>query len=104
MTRVNRNIVTVLKVLAGSIAFIIVYLSLSGRVFGAELDKYEPISAGVCKDVELPCVFMMRKDTPFFYAVFKDGKLIAITELKGGKETVIWGTLKLPLKKGESEI
>ena len=101
----ERNIVMVLKALAGLTAFIIVYLSLTGRAWSAELDKYEPLSASICEDVQLPCVLMMRKDTPFFYAVFKDGKLIAITELKpGGKEVVIWGTLKLPLKKGEHDI
>ena len=100
---VNRNITTALKVFAAGIAFVLVYLFLRGESWGAELDKYEPIRAGICEDVQLPCLFMMLKDTPFFYAIFKDGKLIAITRVKpDGSEETIFG--KLPYKKGERDI
>jgi len=81
------------------LALVVVYT----KVRAQEMEKYAPLSYGVCEDVKLPCVFMMLKDTPFFYAVIKDGKIIAITKLgPDGKEITIWG--KLPLKTNEQDI
>lgn len=103
MTRVNRNIVTVLKVLAGTVAFTLVWLILTGDAWTQELEKYQPIAGGFCGDVQLNCIKMIPADTDIFYAVFKDGKIIAITRVKpDGKEETIWG--KLPLRKGEQNI
>ncbi len=68
-------------------------------------DQFQVIGAGVCEDVNLPCVKMVSKDTEFFYAIFKDGKLVAVTKVrKDGIEEVIWGDLKLPLKPNEKEL
>ena len=102
---VNRNITTALKVFVAGIAFLCVYLLLTGSAWSAELDKYEPLTVGFCEDVNnLPCVKMVLKDTKIFYAVFSmDGKLIAITRVKpDGSEETIFG--KLPPKKGEHEL
>lgn len=102
MTRVNRNIVTVLKVLAGGISFLVIYFILTGPAWTQNLELYEPLEAGFCGDVQLNCVKMVLKETEIFYVVFDRGKLIAITRVHDGKETVIWG--KLPLRKNEKDI
>ena len=85
------------------IAFVLVF-GVAKKVYGQELEKYEPINVGFCEDVQLPCARLVLKGTDFFYSVFsKEGKLLAITKVKpDGKEEVIWG--KLPLKPNEREL
>ena len=74
------------------------------KVFGAEPDKYKEVEKGFCEDIQLPCIRVLFHDMEF-YAVFEDGNLVAITKKnQNGREEVIWGKLKLPLKKGEYEI
>ena len=87
------------KLLVGTLAFLVVYFILTGRVWSQELEKYEPINVGFCKDVQLPCARLVLKGTDFFYAVFKEGRLIAITKISKGKEEVIWGKLLKPNEK-----
>lgn len=71
----------------------------------APLKNYKPLARTFCKDVQLPCMVMIPKETDVFFAVFsKRGELIAITRMHDGRETVIWGELKLPIKDNEKEL
>lgn len=90
-----------------AVVILLVWAILNGPAWSAELDKYDPIQAGMCEDVASPCVKMVLKNTTFFYAIFSmDGKLIAITRVRqDGTEETIWGKLpRLPQKKGEHDV
>ncbi len=102
MNRVNRNIVMVLKVLAGVIGFTLVWLILRGDAWSQELEKYVPINAGFCGDVQLNCIKAIPKETDIFYIIFDKGKIIAITKVSGDKEEIVWG--RLPLKPNEKDL
>ncbi len=78
--------------------------SLEGRAEDKPLAGFKPLTGmTICRDVMLPCIPMIPKDTDLHFAVFSpEGRLIAITRIHDGKEETIWG--KLPLRKGEKEI
>lgn len=70
-----------------------------------ELGKYLPLEVGMCEDVKLQCIKAILKTTDIYYVLIKNGKPIAITKVSAdGREEVIWGDIKLPLKKGEHSI
>lgn len=94
------NTGTALKVL---LTITLGWLVLRGDAWSQNLEKYQAIDGGFCGDVQLNCIKMIPADTEIFYAIIRDGKLIAITRVIGeGKEEVVWG--KLPPKKGEHNI
>ena len=87
----------------------VLFFVLSGVQAKAEddpLKDYKPITGmTLCRDVMLPCILAIPKTADLHFIVFsKDGKLVAITKIQGDREVVVWGELKLPLRKNEREL
>lgn len=86
------------------VAVSFIALCLLGKASGQNMEQYTPLDMGMCQDVGKACILMIRKDTPLYYAVIENGKVLAITKMVNGKETVEWGKLPVVLKKGEKEL
>lgn len=88
-------------IIIGALIICLVVL-IVGKARAQDLKDYTLLSLGYCEDVQRPCAKLIKKDTPYYYAVIEDGKLIAITKAEKGKEVTVWG--KLPPKQGEHDL
>ena len=95
-----------LRIALWSLLLLLLLGSIDVTAGEKELEAYKPLGQlMLCRDVQLPCIPMLKKDVPVYFSVFSaEGKLLAITKMLDGREEVVWGELKLPLKANEREL